>query len=43
MVARLSRKRLPHYSLEFKRGAVRLTKVAGREVQVVPGLWTFTL
>ena len=35
MAARLSRKRLPRYSLEFKQGAVRLTKVPGLEVQVV--------
>ena len=35
MAARLSRKRLPRYSLEFKRGAVKLTQVPGMEVQVV--------
>jgi transposase len=35
MAARLSRKRLPRYSLEFKRGAVRLTQMPGMEVQVV--------
>jgi len=35
MAARLSRKRLPRYSLEFKQGAVRLTEVPGLEVQVV--------
>src|SRR5215212_7871784 len=35
MAARLSRKRLPRYSLEFKRGAVKLTQVPGLEVQVV--------
>lgn len=35
MAARLSRKKLPRYSLQFKLGAVRLTEVAGLEVQVV--------
>lgn len=35
MAARLSHKRLPRYSLEFKQGAVRLTQVPGLEVQVV--------
>ena len=35
MAARLSRKRLPRYSLEFKLGAVKLTEVPGVEVQVV--------
>jgi len=35
MAARLSAKRLPRYSLAFKRGAVRLTKSPGLEVQVV--------
>lgn len=35
MAARLSRKRLPRYSLEFKRSAVKLTEVQGVEVQVV--------
>lgn len=35
MAARLSRKRLPRYSLEFKLGAVKLTKVPGVEVQAV--------
>jgi transposase len=35
MAARLSPKKLPRYSLEFKRGAVKLTKVPGMEVQVV--------
>ena len=35
MAARLSRKRLPRYSLEFKRGAVKLTQMPGVEVQVV--------
>ena len=35
MAARLSAKRLPRYSLQFKRGAVRLTEMPGMEVQVV--------
>jgi len=35
MAARLSPKKLPRYSLEFKRTAVKLTQVAGMEVQVV--------
>jgi transposase len=35
VAARLSKKKLPRYSLEFKLGAVRLTKVPGLEVQVV--------
>jgi transposase len=35
MAARLSSKRLPRYSLQFKRGAVRLTEMPGMEVQVV--------
>ena len=35
MAARLSRKRLPRYSLEFKQGAVKLTQMPGLEVQVV--------
>jgi transposase len=35
MAARLSAKKLPRYSLEFKRKAVRLTRVSGMEVQVV--------
>jgi transposase len=35
MAARLSAKRLPRYSLEFKRKAVKLTQVPGMEVQVV--------
>jgi transposase len=35
MAARLSAKRLPRYSLEFKLGAVKLTEVPGIEVQVV--------
>ncbi len=35
MAARLSTKRLPRYSLQFKRGAVRLTEMPGMEVQVV--------
>lgn len=35
MAARLSRKRLPRYSLEFKLGAVKLTEVPGVEVQAV--------
>jgi len=35
MAARLSSKRLPRYSLQFKLGAVRLTEMPGMEVQVV--------
>jgi len=35
MAARLSAKRLPRYSLQFKQGAVRLTEMPGMEVQVV--------
>jgi transposase len=35
MAARLSAKRLPRYSLEFKRKAVKLTEIPGLEVQVV--------
>lgn len=35
MAARLSSKWLPRYSLQFKRGAVRLTEMPGMEVQVV--------
>ena len=35
MAARLSAKKLPRYSFEFKRKAVRLTQVAGMEVHVV--------
>ena len=35
MAARLSAKKLPRYSLEFKRSAVNLTRVPGIEVQVV--------
>jgi transposase len=35
MAARLSAKKLPRYSLEFKRSAVNLTHVPGVEVQVV--------
>ena len=35
MAARLSSKRLPRYSLQFKLGAVKLTKLPGMEVQVV--------
>lgn len=35
MAARLSRKKLPRYSLDFKRKAVRLTQIPGMEVQVV--------
>ena len=35
MAARLSRKRLPRYSLEFKVKAVKLTQVPGMEVQAV--------
>jgi transposase len=35
MAARLSRKKLPRYDLEFKVKAVRLTKLPGMEVQTV--------
>jgi len=35
MAARLSAKKLPRYSLDFKRKAVKLTLVSGIEVQVV--------
>ena len=35
MAARLSTKRLPRYSLEFKQKAVKLTEIPGLEVQVV--------
>lgn len=35
MAARLSRKKLPRYSLEFKVKAVRMTKLPGMEVQTV--------
>ena len=35
MAARLSKKRLPRYSLDFKLKAVRLTQVPGMEVQAV--------
>ena len=35
MAARRSARRLPRYSLEFKRKAVRLTRVPGMEVQAV--------
>ena len=35
MAARLSAKRLPRYSLEFKRKAVKLTEIPGLEVKVV--------
>jgi transposase len=35
MAARLSRKRLPRYSLDFKLKAVKLTQIPGMEVQVV--------
>lgn len=35
MAARLSKKRLPRYSLEFKQKAVKLTRIPGLEVQVV--------
>ena len=35
MAARLSAKKLPRYSLEFKRSAVKLTQIPGVEVQVV--------
>lgn len=37
MAARLSGKRLPRYSLQFKLSAVRLTEIPGMEVQVVAG------
>jgi transposase len=35
MAARLSRKRLPRYSLDFKLKAVKLTQIPGMEVQAV--------
>jgi transposase len=35
MAARLSAKKLPRYSLEFKRKAVRLTQIPEMEVQMV--------
>jgi len=35
MAARLSAKRLPRYSLEFKLRAVKLTQIPGMEVQAV--------
>ena len=35
MAARLSRKKLPRYGLEFKVKAVRLTKIPGMAVQTV--------
>ena len=35
MAGRLSAKRLPRYSLEFKQRAVKLTEIPGLEVQVV--------
>ena len=35
MAARLSPKKLPRYSLEFKLGAVKLTEVPGVQVQTV--------
>jgi transposase len=35
MAARLTAKKLPRYSLEFKQSAVKLTNVPGVEVQVV--------
>ena len=35
MAARLSQKRLPRYSLEFKLKAVKLTRIPGMEVQAV--------
>ena len=35
MAARLSAKKLPRYSLEFKRKVVKLTEISGMEVQVV--------
>jgi transposase len=35
MAARLSVKKLPRYSLGFKRSAVKLTQIPGLEVQVI--------
>lgn len=35
MAARLSKKRLPRYSLDFKLKAVKLTRIPGMEVQAV--------
>jgi transposase len=35
MAARLSRKRLPRYSLDFKLKTVKLTQIPGMEVQAV--------
>lgn len=35
MAARLSRKRLPRYSLDFKLKAVKLTQIPGMQVQIV--------
>lgn len=35
MAARLSRKRLPRYGLDFKLKAVKLTQIPGMEVQAV--------
>ena len=35
MAARLSRKRLPRYGLDFKLKAVRLTRIPGMQVQTV--------
>ncbi len=35
MAARLSAKKLPRYSLDFKRKAVKLTQIRGMQVQVV--------
>jgi transposase len=35
MAARLSAKKLPRYSLEFKRKAVKLSQIPGMEVQVI--------
>jgi transposase len=35
MAARLSAKKLPRYSLEFKKKAVKLTQIPGMEVQVI--------
>ncbi len=35
MAARLSRKKLPRYSLDFKLKAVKLTQIPGMEVQAV--------
>jgi transposase len=35
MAARLSAKKLPRYSLEFKRKAVKLTQISGMGVQVI--------